>query len=79
MCLTKEQRELITKNVQASISLDWIIDLSSQLGEVEYHKILLDMKKYYDNRAITILKESNKTTISVYPTQNRIITLNIKT
>lgn len=73
---TKEKSDIKT-NIQASISLDWIIDLTEKLNEFEHRKILLEMKEYYNKNAINILRESNVNKITVYPKRDTSITLTI--
>lgn len=75
--MTKEENNEIKSNIQASISLDWTIDLTEKLNEVEHRKILLDMKKYYEEKALSILRESDVNQITVYPKRGTVIRLKL--
>ncbi len=75
--MTTRERSDIKTNIQASISLDWIIDLTEKLHELEHRKILLEMKEYYNKKALAILRESDVNKIVVYPKRDTSITLKI--
>lgn len=78
MKLSKQEERLITKYVQIYISLDWPINLTKELHEIEQQNKLLELQEYYNKKAIDILRNSGASKITVYPTQNRTVTLSIK-
>lgn len=78
MKITMQEKKQITMNVQASLSLEWIISLTKKLEEIEHYQTLLNMKRYYDERALQILRESDSNEITVYPKYDTVVTLTIE-